>query len=90
MTDNPSKEQLHSALFFNLVLTFQAATMQAFGKVENPAIGKVEKNLEQAKMSIDMLDMLEIKTKNNLTTDESHFLSKVVDDLKMAYIQESK
>ena len=90
MEQTPTKEQLHSALFMNLVLTFQAASMQALGKVENPAVGKVEKNLEQAKMSIDMLDMLEVKTQNNLTTEESNFLSRVVSDLKMVYVQESK
>jgi hypothetical protein len=90
MDQTPTKEQLHSALFMNLVLTFQAASMQALGKVDNPATGKAEKNLEQAKMSIDMLDMLEDKTQNNLTTEEASFLSRVVADLKMVYVQESK
>lgn len=90
MEQTPTKEQLYSALLMNLVLTFQASAMQALGKVESPMTGKTEKNLEQAKMAVDMLDMLEQKTQNNLSSEEANFLTRVVSDLKMVYVQESK
>ena len=90
MNETPNKEQLQTALFMNLVLTFQAAAMQQLGLVENPMTKKVEKDLEQARMSIDMLDMLEKKTTGNLTSDESGFISRVQDDLKMSYVKEMK
>ncbi len=90
MKQTPTKDQLYSALFMNLVLTFQASAMQALGKVESPMTGKTEKNLEQAKMAVDMLDMLELKTQNNLSSEEANFLTRVVSDLKMVYVQESK
>ena len=88
MNETPNKEQLQTALFMNLVLTFQAAAMQQLGVVKNPTSDKVEKNLEQARMSIDMLDMLEKKTTGNLTSDESGFISRVLDELKMSYVKE--
>jgi hypothetical protein len=88
MSENPNKEQMHTALFMNLVFTFQTAAVQQLGLVKNPATDKVETNIEQAQMSIDMLDMIEKKTSGNLTSDESSFLSRVLDELKMNYVKQ--
>ncbi len=54
------------SLFMQLVLMFQTAAMQQMGKVINPLTQKIEKDLSQAKFSIDMLGMIEEKT----TTEE--------------------
>ena len=55
-------EQVNEFLFMQLVMMFQGAAYQQMGKVMNPATQKVERNLEQAKGSIDMIGMLEEKT----------------------------
>lgn len=89
MNETLNKEQIHSALFMNLVFTFQAAAMQQLGLVKNPASDKIEKNIEQAKMSIEMLDMIEKKTSGNLTSDESNLLNRVLDELKLNYVKEA-
>lgn len=90
MVDTANKEQLHSALFMNLVLTFHASAMQQMGKTKNPLTDKIERDLEQARMSIDMLDMLEKKTANNLTHDESEFLTRMINELKLNFVDEVK
>ena len=62
------------ALFVNLVLIFQGAAMQQMGKIANPLTGKVERNLEQARFSIDTLAMLREKTRGNLSDDLERLL----------------
>jgi hypothetical protein len=80
----------NQALFIQLVLTFQAAAMQQMGKVQNPITQKVERNLEQAKFSIDMLEMIENRTKGNLSESEGKFLEHALFDLRMNYVDEAK
>ena len=49
---------------------------------------KIEKNLEAASMSIDMLAMIQEKTKNNLDEYESKLLDQSLKDLKMNFVFE--
>ena len=79
-----------NASFFQLVISLQIATMQYLGKVTSPLSGKIERNLDQAKSSIDLLEMLEQKTKNNLSSEEEKFLSKVLFELRLNYLDEMK
>jgi Domain of unknown function (DUF1844) len=79
----------NTSLFFGLVMTFQAAAMQQMGKVKNPATDKIERSLEQAQVSIDLLDMLEAKTHGNLTENETKLLKSVIQELKLNFVDES-
>jgi hypothetical protein len=79
----------NSSLFFSLVMTFQAAAMQQMGKLKNPISDKIERDLQQAQLSIDILDMLEEKTKGNLSDDESRFFKGILQELKLNYVDES-
>lgn len=82
------KDKLQNALFIHLVLMFHASAMQSMGKLKNPITDKVERDLQQAKVSIDMLDMLAEKTKGNLSEDEEKFLINIIDELKLNYVDE--
>ena len=84
------QQQKHQFLLAQLVIIFQAAAMQQLGKVKNPVTDKIERDLEAAQSSIDMLDMLKEKTKGNLTADEDRLLTNVLMDLKLNYVDESK
>ena len=90
MTEKYSQEELNEAYFIQLVYTFQAAAMQQMGKIINPITNQVEKNMEQAKHSIDMLAMLETKTSGNLTDREKKILEKILFELRMNYVDEMK
>jgi hypothetical protein len=79
----------NSSLLFSLIMTFQAAAMQQMGKLKNPITDKVERELQQAQLSIDILDMLAEKTKGNLSEDESRLLKGVIQELKLNYVDES-
>jgi outer membrane biosynthesis protein TonB len=90
MAEEYSQEELNEAFFVQLVFTFQAAAMQQLGKVINPLTGKVEKNMEQAKHSIDMVAMLEEKTRGNLNDREQKLIERVLFELRMNYVDEMK
>jgi len=77
-----------TALFMGLVLMFHAAAMQHMGKTKNPISDKVERSLDQAQFVIDTLDALVVKTKGNLSDEESRFLTNVVKELKLNYVEE--
>ena len=89
MPENES-EKKGEFYFVQLVITFQAAAMQQMGKLQNPITEKVERDLDQARFSIDMLEMLQEKTKNNLTEDEKKFLEHTLYELRMNYLDEVK
>lgn len=81
-------EQKNLALFLQLVYTFQSAAWQQMGKIKNPLTDKVEKDLDQARFSIDMLKMILSKTEGNLSDDEKRMLTKVISDLQLNFVDE--
>ncbi len=84
---NESKNDPH---LLQLVLSLETAAMQQMGKLQNPFTGKVERNLELAKNSIDMLAMIEQKTEGNLTTEEASLIKRSLYQLRMNYVDELK
>jgi len=84
-----SKHNINSLLFTQLIMSFHAAAWQQMGKITDPFTGKIERNLELAKNSIDILGMLEEKTKGNLIEHETKFLQQILTQLRMNYVEES-
>ena len=85
--ESEKKNEFH---FIQLVIMFQTAAIQQMGKLQNPITKKVERNLDQAKFSIDMLEMIQNKTKNNLSENEGKFLEHTLYELRMNYLDEVK
>jgi hypothetical protein len=73
--------------FSSLLLSVAAGAQVALGIAPHPASGKVEKNLLQAKYSIDLLGMLQEKTKGNLSSEEAQLLEALLYDLRMRYVE---
>lgn len=76
------------SLFEQLVFILYTQGWEQLGKIPNPLTGKIEKRLEEAKLTIDLLDMLKEKTKGNLTEDETRFLEYSISQLKINYFFE--
>ncbi len=74
--------------FFITTLTLQVSI--ALGHMANPINEKVEEDLIQAKFLIDTLGMLQEKTKNNLTKDETELLENLLYELRTAYLAKGK
>ncbi len=75
------------ASFSTLVLSIASSAAMALGMAPHPVSGKTEKDLNLARFNIDLLTMLNEKTKNNRTPDEDRFMSTILQDLKMRFIQ---
>jgi hypothetical protein len=87
--DTLSQDQLNDFLFAQLIMMFQRAAFRQMGKVMNPVTNKIERDLEQAKNSIDILGMLEAKTKGNLNDNEKNMLDHALYELRMNYVDET-
>ncbi|MBI3292188.1 MAG: DUF1844 domain-containing protein [Elusimicrobia bacterium] len=82
-------EEAADPYFVTLVLSLSSSAMAYLGKVPNPATGKIERDLEQARFSIELLSMLENKTQGRLTDKEHRLLSNVLADLKLNFADEA-
>jgi len=74
-------------LFSYVVDTFRSSASISMGKIKHPVTKKVDINLDQAKYYLDILSMLQSKTKNNLTEYEEQMLINIVSELKMNFIE---
>ena len=77
-----------SELFKSLILNFQMSAMMGMGKIINPVTQKAERKMNEAKFSIDMLNMLAEKTKGNLNDADDRLLKQTLTDLRLNYINE--
>jgi len=74
-------------LFSYVVKTFKSSASISLGKTQNPLTKKIDINLEQAKYYLDILSMLQKKTKNNLSEYEEQLLINSLSELKMNFIE---
>ena len=83
---------MSSPVSFNAFVVSLATTAAVhFGDVPDPESGqKPDPNLEAAGHAIEMLAMLEEKTKGNLTDDEAQFIKQVLYELRMRYVDAKK
>lgn len=76
--------------FPTFIMSLNASALVNLGLFENPSTGEKEINLALAKQTIDILSMLEEKTKGNLSKDEESMLKNILYDLRIIYVKEKK
>jgi hypothetical protein len=79
----------HDAMFAAMISGYATQAMVALGKIANPMTGQLERNLDQARMMIDMLEMIEVKTKGNVREEESNALRQALSNLRLNYVDEA-
>ncbi len=90
--EKPASEeeiQLPEVNFSTFVFSLSSSALLHFGEVPDPSTGLKKKSLPMAKHTIDILGMLEEKTKGNLTDDEGQLLKNILYDLRMRYVKEN-
>ncbi len=88
MEERKGEISLNEMLFVALVRDFESMAMVGFGKLVDPVSQKAERNMERAKIAVDMLGMLEEKTKGNLSQTELLLMRQVLTNLRLNYIDE--
>ena len=76
--------------FHTFVLSLGSSALLHLGELESPEAGAPQKDLALAKHTIDILAMLEEKTKGNLTPAEAKLISSLLYDLRLRYVETSK
>jgi hypothetical protein len=74
--------------FSTFIFSLNTSVFVHLGVIEDPATGKKAKNLPFAKQTIDILGMLEEKTRGNLTDAEETMLKSILYDLRIIYVKE--
>ncbi|MGH9778812.1 MAG: DUF1844 domain-containing protein [Candidatus Acidiferrales bacterium] len=72
--------------FETLIRSFAGTAMLQLGLVEDPVHGRIPPDLEAARETIDMLGLLEEKTRGNLTAGEQRFLEDVLYQLRVSFV----
>ena len=76
-----------SALFAHMVIQNTNMALMFLGKTPHPESGERVFDLEAARMFIDQIEMLEVKTKGNLTREEEKLLQQSLTHLRMTFVQ---
>ena len=77
----------NSALFAQLIIQQANMALMLMGHTPDPQSGKVTRDLEASGYFIDQLEMLEIKTKGNLSKQEADLLKQSLTSLRMAFVE---
>jgi hypothetical protein len=76
--------------FVAFVLSLAHTAAVHFGDLADPVSGdRVQANLPAAQQMIDILSLLEEKTRGNLTAEERRLLEQVLFELRMRYVEAS-
>ncbi len=85
-TETPAGEVDFSGFVFSL----GNSVLLSLGAIPDPS-GKTDYvNLEGAKHMIDILGVLQEKTRGNLTSEEDHLLESLLSDLRLCYVEKTK
>jgi hypothetical protein len=90
MAEPADEAQYHEARFLALISGLAGNAMQHLGKVMNPLTGQIERNLDLARETIDLLRMLREKTKGNLSDREKRSLDALLSSLQLNYVDEAR
>jgi hypothetical protein len=88
MTDADKTHQLEAS-FVTLAMSVASSALMSLGLVPDPQTNKTKVNIDLARFNIDLLDMLEKKTKGNLVKEEQDFMTQVLADLKYKFVEVS-
>jgi hypothetical protein len=76
--------------FHTFVLSLGSSALLHLGELEHPDVGAPQMDLPLAKHTIDILAMLEEKTKGNLTPAEAKLIESLLYDLRLRFVELSK
>lgn len=74
--------------FSTFVLSLSTSALVHMGRVPDPHTGQpAEKNLAAARETIDLLDLLQVKTAGNLDAEEARLLESLLYELRMQFVE---
>jgi hypothetical protein len=89
MAEKLDANMLPEVTFSTFVLSLASSALVHLGEVPNPETGAVSRDEALARNAIDVLTMLDDKTRNGLTPDESKLMRDVLYELRMKFVAHS-
>ena len=86
----PHADELPSLDFATFVLSLSHGALVHLGDAPDPSGHVSQPNLELARQTVDLLALLEEKTRGNLTGQEEHVLSQALYDLRLRFVEVMK
>ncbi len=83
-----SKKEMPAINFSTFIFSLNSSALVHLGSLADPTTGNIQKELALAKQTIDILAMLQEKTKGNLTDEEDKLLGHILHDLRIKFVQE--
>jgi len=83
----PKSEARPHPMFGGLVESLASQALLYMGAMRDPMTGQVHQDLQQAQTMIEMLGMIDEKTKGNLSKEESDMLKQVLDEVRMHFVR---
>jgi len=90
MTEGPGAPGHDGVDFRTFILSLGTSAMLHLGEIPDPDGGEAVVNLELARQTINLLDLIRVKTAGNLTDDEANTLNGLLYDLRMRFVTHSK
>jgi hypothetical protein len=85
-----ASDELPRIDFATFVLSLSHSALVHLGDAPNPVDGSADQNLPMARQTIDLLGLLEEKTRGNLSGEEERILQQVLYDLRSRYVEVSR
>lgn len=89
MAEKKEQTVLPEVTFSTFVLSLASSALVHLGEVPDPETGSTGRNEELARNAIDLLTMLDDKTRNGLSADESKLMRDVLYELRMKFVARS-
>jgi hypothetical protein len=87
--DAQTQAPLPEINFSTFIMSLNASALVNLGLIDDPASGTKSMNLPIAKQTIDIMSMLEERTRGNLNEDEAEMIKSILYELRMLYIKEN-
>jgi hypothetical protein len=86
-SENQREAPLPEISFSNFIFSLSTSALIQLGEIPDPTTSKADKNFPMAKQTIDILGMLQEKTKGNLAPDEEALIENILYDLRMRFVK---
>jgi hypothetical protein len=90
MANEGTREEYLSSVFATMVMQLTNMAAMFLGKVPHPETGQPTVDLDGAQIFIDQLEMLEAKTKGNLSAEEQNVLRQGLAVVRMTFVEVSE
>lgn len=88
-TGRSDEEMLYEFGFSTFILSLSTSALVHLGELPDPMTNKKEVNLQLAKQTISIIEMLKEKTRGNLSGEEEKLMNNVLYDVRLKYIRAS-